>query len=212
MPVLLGIRIAEKSEVRRCLREMLSPMLGGAAVKKMNGIDQDDLLLIKQLLQSNSKLNHNGGWELANEIIVPCLNVERDEEIAENSRIFASFTRDQDAVVTVSAVIYVREKILIAIAAVDGQDVEEKIPVMILAKNGWFKRSQASGLAERACLKTQPFKGVYDKILAGKEITDEEMFATGEVPISGGRDAKTVTAHMFVLRSSDRLMGHTIIQ
>jgi len=44
--------------------------------------EQDDIGNIKQLLQRNSKLSHLAGWDFPNELIVPCLNVDRDEEIA----------------------------------------------------------------------------------------------------------------------------------
>ena len=96
--------------------------------------------------------------------------------------------------------IYVRDKILIALAAVEGQEVEEKVPVVILAKNEWFKRHEAAGLAERAVLKSGVFKKLYDKVCAGKEIAEEEAYMSGEVTHGVGRDAKVFTAHMFVLR------------
>jgi hypothetical protein len=114
--------------------------------------------------------------------------------------------------VTISAILYVREKMLIAIAKVEGQEVEEKVPVIILVRNEWFKRSQASYLAEKACLKTQPFKGIYEKLMTGKEIKDEEAYAVGEVPLTRSRDAKTVTVHMLVLKSSESIEGVTFIQ
>lgn len=39
IPVMLGIRLAEQSDVRKCLREMLAPTLGGPLPKKMNSTD-----------------------------------------------------------------------------------------------------------------------------------------------------------------------------
>jgi hypothetical protein len=53
-------------------------------------MDQDDLNLIKELLLKK-QLTHNGGWQLVTELILPCLNVDRDELIADNSKIFGSF-------------------------------------------------------------------------------------------------------------------------
>lgn len=106
----------------------------------MSILDQDDINLIKQLLNPKFKQQHNGGWQLASELILPCLNVDRDEEIVERSSIYGSFLKNQGVRVTITAVVYVRNKILLGIAAVDGQEVEEKVPVVILAKNEWFKK------------------------------------------------------------------------
>ena len=70
----------------------------------------------------------------------PDENLSGDELIAENSKIYATFQKDQIVTVYFKAVIYVREKMLIGLVNVDGQEVEEKVPVVILAKNSWFKR------------------------------------------------------------------------
>lgn len=85
----------------------------------MPSMEKEDLGLIKQLL-SQPASKHIGGWSLVPELIVPCLNVDRDEDIAENSKIYHGFKRDQPATVAVRAVIYVREKILIGLASVNG--------------------------------------------------------------------------------------------
>lgn len=105
-------------------------------------MDKDDLNLIKELLLKK-QLTHNGGWQLVTDLILPCLNVDRDELIADNSKIFGSFQKDKIVSVEFKAVIYVRDKILIGLVTVDGQEIEEKVPVVILAKNEWFKRHLA---------------------------------------------------------------------
>jgi hypothetical protein len=38
------------------------------------------------------------------------------------------------------------------------------VPVVILAKNEWFKRQQAASLAEKALFRTGAFKTLFDKI------------------------------------------------
>ena len=167
--------------------------------------------MIKELLSKGCKITHNGGWQLANDLVLPCLNVDRDEEIAENSRIFATFQRDVDVNVSFTALIYVRGKILIALASVDGQQVEEKVPVVILAKNEWFKKHQAASLAQKACLKPGVFKTLYDKIRAGTDIPPAGTLVSGEVTLGAGRDAKPVTAHMFALPKGEPLTGRTFI-
>lgn len=115
-----------------------------------------------------------GGWELTSELTLPCLNIDRNEDILENSKIWPTFKEEKNASVTIFSVIYVREKIVIGLASVEGQDVEEKVPVVILAKNAWYTRQQAANLAERACLRQGPFKDVYDSLRLGKEITEEQ--------------------------------------
>lgn len=212
LPVILGIRIVDQDDVRRFCRDLLTQPFSGPSFKKMSSVEQDDISVIKQLMQRNSKVNHLGGWQFVNELIVPCLNVERDEEIAANSRIYSGFQRDLQVGVSIAAVIYVREKILIGVAAIDGQDVEEKPPVVILVKNEWFKRQQAAILAEKTVLKAGAFKALYDKILAGSEIAEENSYVTGEVAMSGGREAKTVTAHMFAIKKGENFSGLTFIQ
>lgn len=157
---------------------MLLPSLTSAAIKKMPSMDQDDLNLIKELLLKK-QLTHNGGWQLVTDLILPCLNVDRDELIADNSKIFGSFQKDKIVSVEFKAVIYVRGKILIGLVTVDGQEIEEKVPVVILAKNEWFKRHLAEGLAERAVLKQGVFKGLYDKLCAGELIPEEQAYKTG---------------------------------
>ncbi len=142
---------------------------------------------------------------------MPCLNVDRDEEIAQNSKIFAGFQRDKLVGLSIAAVIYVREKILIGIANIEGQDVEEKVPVVILAKNEWFKRQQAAGLAEKAILRAGVFKTLFEKIKTGQEVTEEDGYVTGEVAMGGGREAKTVVAHMFAIKKGDSISGLTFI-
>jgi hypothetical protein len=137
LPVMLGIKIAETENISTVLRDMLLPVL--SSTKKMSAQEQDDIVLIKQLL-GKKKMSHNGGWSLVTDLVLPCLNVERDELIAENSKIYATFQKDQIVTVYFKAVIYVREKMLIGLVNVDGQEVEEKVPVVILAKNSWFKR------------------------------------------------------------------------
>lgn len=97
-------------------------------------------------------------------------------------------------------------------ANVDGQEVEEKVSVIILAKNEWFKKQQAAKLAEKAILKNGVFKNLLDKVRSGQEIEDEKTYVTGDVTLGGGRDAKPLTAHMFVLGKTEPLTGRTIIQ
>lgn len=212
LPVMLGVKIVEQDDVRRFCRDLLTQPFSGLSFKKMSNQEQEDIAVIKQLLQRNSKVNHFRGWQLVDELIVPCLNVDRDEEIADNSRIFGSFQRDLQVGVAITAVIYVREKILIGLAAIDGQEVEEKLPVVILAKNDWFNRQQAANLAEKTVFKAGAFKALYEKILSGSEIAEENSYVTGEVALSGGREAKTVTAHMFAIKKGENFSGLTFIQ
>ena len=117
---MLGIKIAEEEDVRKFCRDLLTQPFSSQSLKKMTSNEQDDIGLIKQLLQRNNKLSHLGGWQFPNELIVPCLNVDRDEEIAQNSKIFASFQRDKLVGLSIAAVIYVREKILIGVANIEG--------------------------------------------------------------------------------------------
>ena len=197
--------------MRRFCRDLLTQPFSGQSLKKMTSNEQEDISLIKQLLQRNSKVSHLGGWQFPSELIVPCLNVDRDEEIAQNSKIFAGFQRDKLVGLSIAAVIYVREKILIGIANIEGQDVEEKVPVVILAKNEWFKRQQAAGLAEKAILRAGVFKTLFEKIKTGQEVTEEDGYVTGEVAMGGGREAKTVVAHMFAIKKGDSISGLTFI-
>ena len=77
---------------------------------------------------------------MPNELILPCLNVDRNEEKHERSQIAHSFKEDKKASVTIFAIIYVKEKMIIGLASTAGQDVEERVPVVILARNGWHTR------------------------------------------------------------------------
>ena len=72
---MLGIKIAEKEDVRKFCRDLLTQPFSGQSLKKMTSNEQDDIGNIKQLLQRNSKLTHLAGWQFPNELIVPCLNV-----------------------------------------------------------------------------------------------------------------------------------------
>lgn len=181
---------------------MLNQPFGGTLVKKLQSAEQDDIALIKQLLLKNNKSQHIGGWELANELILPCLNIDRNEDIAESSKIYPSFKTEKGASVNIFAIIYVKEKMIIGLASVEGQEVEEKVPTVILAKSGWYTRQQAAILADRACLRTGPFKDLYDNLKQGNEIPEEQSYQTGEVTLGGSRDAKSVTAHMFVFKTT----------
>ena len=198
--------------MRRFCRDLLTQPFSGTSLKKMSGSEQDDISVIKKLIQRSSKVSHLEGWQLANELIVPCLNVDRDEEVANKSKLFSVFERDVQVGVSIAAVIYVREKIIIGLAAVDGQEVEEKVPVVILVKNEWIKRQQAASLAEKAVLRAGAFKTLYDKIRAGADIAEEESYVSGEVALGAGRDAKTVTAHMFAIKKGENFSGLTFIQ
>lgn len=75
-----------------------------------------------------------------NELVLPCLNVERNEEVYENSKIAGKFSSFKQASVTIFAIIYVREKMIIGLASVEGQEVEERVPIVILARNAWHTR------------------------------------------------------------------------
>ena len=61
-----------------------------------------------------------GGWELAKELVVSLSNIERIEEVLESSKIWPSFKVDGKASVTILAVIYVREKMIIGLTSIDG--------------------------------------------------------------------------------------------
>ena len=67
-------------------------------------------------------------------------------------------------------------------------------------------------MAEKAVLKAGAFKALYEKILAGSDIAEEESYVSGEIALSGSRDAKTVTAHMFAIKKGESFTGLTFIQ
>lgn len=89
LPVMLGIKVAETEPINTVLRDMLLPVCSSAGFKKLSSQEQDDFNLIRQLLVKSK--SHNGGWTLVSDLTLPCLNVERDELIAENSKIFGGF-------------------------------------------------------------------------------------------------------------------------
>ena len=181
-------------------------------MKKLSSLELEDINQIKQLLHRNFKPKTIGGWELVNELVLPCLNVERNEEVYEDSKIAGDFKAYKQASVSIFAIIYVREKMIIGLASVEGQAVEEKVPTVILARNGWHTRQQAAVLAEKTCLRTGPFKEVYDSLKLGKGIPEEKFFISSEFNLSGGRDAIPVPAQMFVLQESAKFIGQTYIQ
>ena len=147
-----------------------------------------------------------------NELILSCLNVERNEDVYEDSKIAGKFEASKPASVTIFAIIYVREKMIIGLASVEGQEVEERVPIVILARNRWHTRQQAALIAEKTCLRSGPFKDVYDSLKLGKEIPEDKFFVSGEFTQSGGRDAIPVTAQMFALQERAKFIGQTYIQ
>lgn len=82
---------------------------------------------------------------------------------------------------------------------------------MVFAKNGWYTKQQAANFAARACTGAGAFKGIYQLIASGKAVPDEKAYMVSEIAMSAGREAKTVTAHLFVLKNSESLLAKTFI-
>lgn len=90
LPVFLGIKMAD-SDIKKYLGPILSQPFNSASVKKLSSLELEDINQIKQLLHRNFKPKTIGGWELVNELVLPCLNVERNEEVYEDSKIAGDF-------------------------------------------------------------------------------------------------------------------------
>ena len=99
-----------------------------------SSILKDNVTAIKSLLASKN-LTGAVGWEYPNDLSITCMFVNRDEEAYEESDLAMDFVRDKDVVVTISALLLAPGKAVIGIAAVDDQDVEDKVPSLPLLLN-----------------------------------------------------------------------------
>ena len=78
--------------------------------------------------------------------------------------------------VSCPAIIFVPNKVIIAIAFSNDQKVEEKIPHVALATNDMKKRIEIARFVKSACNKGGPFASVFGQLERGKEIEAEKRF------------------------------------
>ena len=104
------------------------------------------------------------------------MQVDRDEYIYDESDIAATFKEKKQVQVNCPAIIFVPNKVVIAVAFANGQEIEEKIPHVALVTNDWKKRIEISRFVKSACNKGGPFASVYGQLEKGKEIETEKRF------------------------------------
>mmetsp|Transcript_33045 Transcript_33045/g.40918 ORF Transcript_33045/g.40918 Transcript_33045/m.40918 type:complete len:136 (+) Transcript_33045:4050-4457(+) len=115
----------------------------------LNSIMQDNLSALKKLLSQG--LDSHGGWQYPNELAVSCLEVQRDEDVYMDSMIAQDFQSDKSVGITVSAILLVPGKALIAIVQLDQQETEEKVPSLTLLQNDFNRRGQIANFVRQAC-------------------------------------------------------------
>ena len=113
---------------------------------------------------------------------------------------------------TIFAILYVADKIMIGLSAVQGQEVEEKIPHVTLLTNSLYSKQHSSQVTRGACSRAGPLKDQYELLKAGEAIPDDKQIVSGSVSIGGGRDAPSVTCHLIALKQPIVYAGETFIQ
>ena len=99
----------------------------------MNSILVDNVAAINELLSGDRKTV--GGWTQPTELQMTCMQVNRDEDVYESSQLARNFEAGKSVRVSCSALLLVPGKAMIAIAAVNDQDVDEKVPHVALLHN-----------------------------------------------------------------------------
>jgi len=160
-------------------------------------------------MQLENKNKSQDGWDRVTDLQLTCLQVDRDQFVFDESEIAASFKEKKPVDIRCPAIIVVPNKIVMAVAFVKGQQVEDKIPHIALAKNDWKKADDIGRFVRSACNKGGPFSSVYRNLEKGSNASEDKKFYSGQV--SFGMQRQTVTAYMLVLDEPLALKGNTHI-
>ena len=151
-----------------------------------------------------------GGWEHPQELNLVCMQVGRDEDIFEESQIAQDFVNDKAVTVSSGAILFVPGKAVIAIASVDDQDVDDKVPFVTLLSNDFKHRNQLASFVRSATQNRGPFASQIQTLRTGGKITEKQKFKSANVSI--GRDMPPVIAHLITLDDTIEMPGRTYIQ
>ena len=123
---------------------------------------QDNIEILKQLMKSDAK--SQSGWDRVNDLVLTCLQVDRDEYAYDESEIAANFKEKVNVQVNCPAILFVPNKVIVGVSFAIGQDVEEKIPHVAFVTNDWKKKTEISRFARNACTKGGPFQSIYGQL------------------------------------------------
>jgi len=205
-PSSLGITISAKEKsVKAAILEALDKF-----PEEENGaILKDNLDILRPLMQPESKIKSQSGWDRVSDLQLTCLQVDRDQYVFDESEIAADFKEKKPVEIRCPAIIVVPNKIVMAVAFVKGQQVEEKIPHIALAKNDWKKADDIGRFVRSACNKGGPFSSLYRNLEKGSNASEDKKFYSGNVTF--GMQRQSVTAYMLVLDEPLVLKGSTHI-
>ena len=137
---------------------------------------QDNLDILRELMAPENSAKSQSGWDRVSDLVLTCLQVDRDEYVYDESEIAAGFKEKKPVQVRCPAILFVPNKIVAGVAFVDGQEVEEKIPHVALVTNDWKKRIDIARFARNACNKGGPFANIYSQLEKGENINKDKRF------------------------------------
>ena len=147
-------------------------------------------------------------------ILINCLQVNRDEDIYEESPIADTFVKGKSVLAQCNAIILIPGKALVGLVALDSQEVEDKVPFVSLLSNDYKHLRQVKQFVRAACQGRGPFASTVQTLQTGGKVPQKKLFTTGSVSVGGdqGRDSQPITAHLIVLEEPIEMQGETAIQ
>lgn len=144
-------------------------------------------------------------WSVPHDFLVTCLQVDKNEDVWDGSKVADSFEANQPVSVECHSFLFVPGKAVIALASCEDQKIEEKGPHITLLQGTSDLRGRAaiSNFMVQACTRNGPFTGAYNRSSTAKKAN----FTAGTVSFRGN----PVAAYLLNLTEPMQIAGRTKI-
>ena len=117
IPSSLGIKMKSKENV---IKSSILEALNLFPQEKQAAILQGNLEILKELMAAENSAKSQSGWDRVTDLSLTCVQIDRDSYAYEDSKIASTFKEKRPVKVNYPAVIFVPNKVIVAVAFVKG--------------------------------------------------------------------------------------------